>query len=121
MARVTDSIAAMLGVSPAEIIYTSGASESNNLALKGVAQASRHMGRHIISTALEHSSVGGTLTALQSQGCEIDLVDIRPDGTIDLEQLRELLRKDTIFMAPSDEGAFGAVRNRTLCTTPNGV
>ncbi|MDY4486858.1 MAG: aminotransferase class V-fold PLP-dependent enzyme [Candidatus Limivicinus sp.] len=121
MARVTDSIAAMLGISPAEIIYTSGASESNNLALKGVAQTSRHLGRHIISTALEHSSVGGTLTALQSQGYEVDLVDIRPDGTIDPEQLRELLRKDTIFMAPSDEGAFGAVRNRTLCTTPNGV
>ena len=121
MARVTDSIAAMLGISPAEIIYTSGASESNNLALKGVAQASRHMGRHIISTALEHSSVDGTLNALQRQGYEIDLVDICPDGKIDLAQLRRLLRKDTIFMAPSDEGAFGAVRNRTLCTTPNGV
>ncbi|MGM9586099.1 MAG: cysteine desulfurase family protein [Candidatus Limivicinus sp.] len=99
MARVTDSIAAMLGISPAEIIYTSGASESNNLALKGVAQASRHMGRHIISTALEHSSVDGTLTALQRQGYEIDLVDICPDGKIDLAQLRRLLREDTILVS----------------------
>lgn len=76
MARVSDSIAALLGVHPAEIIFTSGASESNNLALKGMAQAARHIGRHIISTPLEHSSVGGSLTALQNQGYEIDLLDI---------------------------------------------
>ena len=99
MARVPDSIAALLGVLPQEIIYTSGASESNNLALKGIVQASRHVGKHIISTALEHSSVGGALSALQQQGCEIDLVDIRRDGTLDLEQLRELLRKDTVLVA----------------------
>lgn len=53
MSRVTDRIAALLGLKPSEIIYTSGASESNNLAVKGIAQASRHIGRHIISTALE--------------------------------------------------------------------
>ena len=99
MARVTDSIAALLGVLPQEIIYTSGASESNNLALKGIVQASRHVGKHIVSTALEHSSVGGALSALQQQGCEIGLVDIRQDGTLDLEQLRELLRKDTVLVA----------------------
>lgn len=99
MARVTERIAGLLGVDPAEIIYTSGASESNNLAIKGIAQASRHIGRHIISTALEHASVGGTLTALQQQGYEVDLVDIRQDGTIDMEQLRDLLRKDTILVS----------------------
>ena len=99
MSRVTDSIAELLGIDPAEIIYTSGASESNNLAIKGIVQASRHIGRHIISTALEHSSVGGTLSALQQQGCEIDLVDIARDGTIDLEQLRDLLRKDTVLVS----------------------
>ena len=85
MARVTDGIAELLGAAPEEIIYTSGASESNNLALKGIVQASRHVGKHIISTALEHSSVGGALSALQQQGCEVDLVDIRRDGTIDLD------------------------------------
>lgn len=99
MSRVTDSIAELLGIDPAEIIYTSGASESNNLAIKGIVQASWHIGRHIISTALEHSSVGGTLSALQQQGCEIDLVDIARDGTIDLEQLRDLLRKDTVLVS----------------------
>lgn len=99
MARATEHIAALLGVGSGEIIYTSGASESNNLALKGIAQASRHMGRHIISTALEHASVGGALTALQEQGWEIDLVEICRDGTIDLEQLRDLLREDTVLVS----------------------
>ena len=99
LARMTNSIAELLGVAPAEIIYTSGASESNNLAIKGIAQASRHTGRHIISTALEHASVGGSLTALQQLGYEVDLVDIGRDGTIDLEHLQELLRKDTILVS----------------------
>ena len=99
MLRATDGIAALLGCAPVEIIYTSGASESNNLALKGIVQAARHVGRHIVSTALEHSSVGGALSALQQQGCEVDLVDIGRDGTIDLEHLRELLRKDTVLVA----------------------
>ncbi|OLA06244.1 MAG: aminotransferase V [Clostridiales bacterium 42_27] len=85
----TIKIASLLGVQPAEIIYTSGASEANNFALKGLARLSRHAGRHIISTPLEHSSVSGTLTALQEQGDEIDL----------LEHLKDLLRPDTICVA----------------------
>lgn len=92
-------IASLLGVQPAEIIYTSGASEANNFALKGLARLSRHAGRHIISTPLEHSSVSGTLTALQEQGYEIDLLDVKQDGTVDLEHLKDLLRPDTICVA----------------------
>ena len=95
----TIKIASLLGVQPAEIIYTSGASESNNFALKGLARLSRHAGRHIISTPLEHSSVSGTLTALQEQGYEIDLLDVKQDGTVDLEHLKDLLRPDTICVA----------------------
>ena len=78
---------------------TSGASEANNFALKGLAKLSRHLGRHIISTPLEHSSVSGTLTALQEQGYEIDLLDVKQDGTVDLEHLKDLLRPDTICVA----------------------
>ena len=95
----TIKIASLLGVQPAEIIYTSGASEANNFALKGLARLSRHTGRHIISTPLEHSSVSGTLTALQEQGYEIDLLDVKQDGTVDLEHLTDLLRPDTICVA----------------------
>ncbi len=80
------------------VIYTSGASEANNLAIKGIAETYRHNGKHMISTCLEHSSVSGSLTYLQSKGYEIDLVDIKEDGTVDLAHLRELMRKDTVLV-----------------------
>lgn len=101
MERAVASIASGMGAQADEVILTSGASEANNLAVKGIARASRHVGRHIISTPLEHSSVSGALTALQEQGWEIDLVDICRDGTIDLSQLRSLLRRDTVLVAIS--------------------
>lgn len=97
----TESIAGVLKVKPSEIIYTSGASEANNLAIKGVARTSRHVGKHIISTPLEHASVSAPLTYLQEQGYEIDLVDISRSGIIDTEHLKELLRKDTVLVAVS--------------------
>lgn len=82
-----------------EIIYTSGSSESNNLAIKGVAQTYKENGKHIISTFLEHSSVSSPLTYLKEQGYEIDIVNIKSDGTIDLEHLKSLLRNDTILVS----------------------
>ncbi len=97
--ELTEEIAALLQVKASEIIYTSGASEANNLAIKGIVGAYRQNGRHIISTCLEHPSVSGALTYLQAQGYEIDLVDITKDGTIDLEHLKELLRKDTVLVS----------------------
>lgn len=101
MNRAISGIAAQIDVSPDEIILTSGASESNNLAIKGTARVSRHIGRHMVSTALEHSSVSGTLTALKDRGWEIDLADIGEDGKIDLQELEELPRDDTVLVAVS--------------------
>ncbi len=97
--RITEHLADLLGVKASEIIYTSGASEANNLAIKGLVQAYRHNGKHIISTCLEHPSVSGALTYLQSLGYEIDLVDITSDGLVDLQHLKELLRKDTVLVS----------------------
>ncbi len=91
-------IAGMLGVQPDELIFTSGASEANNLAIKGLTFANRR-GKHIISTFLEHSSISGALTFLQEQGWEIDLVNILPNGKADLDNLRSLLRADTVLCA----------------------
>jgi len=82
-----------------EIIYTSGASEANNLAIKGIAHSYRAFGKHIISTCLEHPSVSGSLTFLQEQGYEIDLVEINSKGQVDLAHLKELLRSDTILVS----------------------
>ncbi len=92
-------IADLLQIRSDEIILTSGASEANNLAVKGIAFANRRRGKHIISTFLEHSSVSGALTFLQEQGWEIDLVNIQPDGTVDLAHLKSLLRQDTVLCA----------------------
>ena len=85
--EATGSIARCLGAPPAGIIYTSGASEANNLAVKGLAALGGAAGRHILSTPLEHSSVSGSLEALQKQGYEVELLDILPDGTVDLADL----------------------------------
>ncbi len=97
--NITEHIANRLGVKACEIIYTSGASEANNLAIKGLVGAYKHNGKHIISTCLEHPSVSGALTYLQTLGYEIDLVDIRSDGKVDLDHLKELMRKDTVLVS----------------------
>ena len=97
--EATRSIARCLGAPPAGIIYTSGASEANNLAVKGLAALGRAAGRHILSTPLEHSSVSGSLEALQKQGYEVELLDICSDGTVDLADLKNRLRPDTVLVA----------------------
>lgn len=98
MDSITESMTKGLELAESEIVYTSGASESNNTAIKGIARSSRHIGKHIITSGLEHSSVSGTLTHLQEQGYEIDMLDIGKDGTLNLVSLRELLRKDTVLV-----------------------
>ena len=95
----TQKIATVLGVQESEIIYTSGASESNNLAVKGIASVYKKLGKHIITTYLEHSSVTGAITALQNSGFEVDFVDILENGCVDLDHLKELLRQDTILVS----------------------
>ncbi|MDR1630539.1 MAG: cysteine desulfurase [Oscillospiraceae bacterium] len=111
MDGATASIAGILGVKPEEIIFTSGASESNNLAIKGFARAGRYTGKHIISTPLEHPSVSGALTFLQEQGHEIDLLHVKRNGEADTEHLRELLRKDTALVAlTAVDSELGAVQ-----------
>ena len=97
--EATRSIARCLGAPPAGIIYTSGASEANNLAVKGLAALGSTTSRHILSTPLEHSSVSGSLEALQKQGYEVELLDICSDGTVDLADLKNRLRPDTVLVA----------------------
>ena len=99
MDEITRSIAAMLEINPNEIIYTSGASESNNLAIKGIAGNESSKGRHIISTELEHASVRGPLEFLEKQGYEISFVNIKKNGRIDVDHMDSLLREDTILVA----------------------
>lgn len=94
----TKQISDILNLSDEEIIYTSGASESNNLAIKGIALKYSNRGKHIITTPLEHSSVVGALNSLGNIGYEIDIVNIDKNGLIDLEHLKSLMRDDTILV-----------------------
>lgn len=94
-------IADLLNVFEDEIILTSGASEANNLALKGIAFKYKNRGKHIISTKLEHSSVLNTLNYLETLGYKIDYLEILPDGKIDINDLKKKIRDDTILVSIS--------------------
>lgn len=95
----TKQIADILGVNESEIIYTSGASESNNMAIKGIAFQYKNRGRHIITTKMEHSSVLETLRYLESLGFEISYAKLDEFGRVDLEALKSMIRDDTILVS----------------------
>lgn len=103
-------IANILNIKPTEIIYTSGASESNNTAIKGVALKYANRGKHIISTELEHSSIIGPLNYLMAQGYEVDFVSLKENGEIDLKELENLIRDDTILVSISSVNSEIGIR-----------
>ena len=94
-------IAGILGIKPSEIIYTSGASEANNLAIKGICLRYQNRGKHIITTELEHSSVIAPLSYLSKIGFEIDFVKLDENGLVDLDDFERLIRDDTILVSIS--------------------
>lgn len=95
----TKQISEILNIKPSEIIYTSGASESNNLAIKGIAMKYQNRGKHIITTKYEHSSIYGPISYLQKLGFEVDFVSSNKDGTVDIDDLKKLIREDTILVS----------------------
>ena len=94
----TRQIANILKVKPNEIIYTSGASEANNTAIKGICLKYQNRGKHIITTHLEHSSIVEPLNYLKKQGFEVEYVNLDENGIVDLEDLKKKIRKDTILV-----------------------
>lgn len=94
-------ISGLLKVKESEIIYTSGSSESNNTAIKGICLKYQNRGKHIITTNLEHSSVIAPLNYLSDLGFEVDFVNINKEGLVDVEHLKSLLRDDTILVSIS--------------------
>jgi cysteine desulfurase len=85
--------------SPREIVFTSGATESDNLALKGVAEAYRDRGQHIISCVAEHKAVLDSCKFLEKQGYQVTYLPVQTDGLVNLEQLRAAIRKGTILIS----------------------
>lgn len=95
----TKNIAKNLNILEEEIIYTSGASESNNLAIKGVCERYKNRGKHIIISSLEHTSIIAPATIMQELGFEVDLINVNNDGLIDINELKKLIREDTILVS----------------------
>lgn len=92
--------ASLLGVKPQEIIFTSGASEANNLAIKGCAFQYQNRGKHLITTAVEHSSVYNTFEQLRDIfGFEVDFIHVNQQGELDLKELEDKIREDTILVS----------------------
>lgn len=95
----TNRIEEILNLKSFEIIYTSGASESNNHAIKGICSKYQNRGKHIITTLLEHSSVLSVMNYLSNQGFTIDYVKIKDDGQVDLDNLKRLMTNETILVS----------------------
>ena len=91
-------VADLLGANPKEIIFTSGATESNNLAVKGVAEMYREKGNHVITCVIEHEAVIDTCKKLEKQGARVTYLPVQKDGRIDLDDLRAAITDKTILI-----------------------
>jgi cysteine desulfurase len=92
-------IASLIGANSKEIVFTSGATESNNLAIKGVAEMYAEKGNHIITAATEHKAVLDTCKHLEKKGCRITYLPLKGDGLVDLDMLRDAITDKTILIS----------------------
>jgi cysteine desulfurase len=92
-------VAALINADPKEIVWTSGATEGNNLAIKGAAHFYRTKGKHLVTQKTEHKAVLDTFRELERQGFEATYLDVEPDGIVSLEKLKAAVRPDTILVS----------------------
>ena len=92
-----EQVAQLVNADPKEIIWTSGATESNNLAIKGAAQFYKAKGKHLVTVKTEHKAVLDTMRELERQGFEVTYLPVQTDGLVDIEQFKDALRPDTIL------------------------
>jgi len=97
--QAREMVARAINASPEEIVFTSGATEANNLAIKGVAEAYFSKGRHIITVATEHNAVLDPCEYLQHLGFEVTRLPVQPDGLLDLEQLAKAIQPETVLVS----------------------
>jgi cysteine desulfurase len=97
--QAREHVAALVNCDPKEIVWTSGATESTNLALKGAAHFYSGKGKHIITVKTEHKATLDTCRELERQGFEVTYLDVEPNGLLDLEKFKAALRKDTILVS----------------------
>ena len=97
--KARQDVADLIGADPREIVWTSGATESNNLALKGAAQFYKTRGKHLITVKTEHKAVLDTMRELERQGFEVTYLDVQDDGLVNLDVFKAALRPDTILVS----------------------
>ncbi len=97
--KAREQVAALVGADPREIVWTSGATESDNLALKGAAQFYKTRGKHLITVKTEHKAVLDTMRELERQGFEVTYLDVEEDGLLDHAKLKAAMRPDTILVS----------------------
>ncbi|MBL8346286.1 MAG: IscS subfamily cysteine desulfurase [Rubrivivax sp.] len=95
--KAREQVAELIAADPREIVWTSGATESNNLALKGAAHFYASRGKHLVTVKTEHKAVLDTMRELERQGFEVTYLDVQEDGLLDIEKFKAALRKDTIL------------------------
>ena len=95
--RSREQVAALLNCNPTEIIWTSGATESDNLAIKGAANFYASKGKHLVTLKTEHKAVLDTMRELERQGFDVTYLSLEPDGLVDVDRFRAALRPDTIL------------------------
>ncbi len=96
--KAREQIASLIGATAKEIVFTSGATESNNLAIKGIAEMYAERGNHIITQAIEHKAVLDTCKRLEKNGVRVTYLPVKVDGQIDLDQLRDAITDKTILI-----------------------
>lgn len=99
MTQAREQIATVLGVTPKEIFFTSGGTESNNLAIRGTVQAMKRQGNHLITTKIEHPSVLEVFKQLESEGFDVTYLNVDSKGNISLEELKESITPKTILVS----------------------
>ncbi len=118
-------VADLINARESEILFTSGGTESNNLAIIGAAKANREKGRHIITSSIEHPSVSKVMDALAQQGWDISRVAVDQDGRVIKEEFRQALREDTvlcsIMLANNETGAIQPIRELAQIARSRGV
>ncbi|MCZ2155781.1 MAG: aminotransferase class V-fold PLP-dependent enzyme, partial [Bryobacterales bacterium] len=97
--KAREQVASLIGANKKEIVFTSGATESDNLAIKGVAEMYAERGNHIITAATEHKAVLDTCKRLESKGFKVTYLPLQSDGLLDLEQLRAAITDKTILVS----------------------
>jgi len=97
--KARTQVAELIGADPREIVWTSGATESNNLAIKGAANFYKTRGKHLVTVKTEHKAVLDTMRELERQGFEVTYLDVQEDGLLDIEKLKAALRPDTILVS----------------------